>query len=99
MSHWRELKIKASNILVKNNLVLRLDSFGREVGILVKPEDEKDTEHWKAIYIYRRDFPKFIVEVFKFFMEISEPIEIAALFTELANEYMDLMRAKGVEQP
>jgi len=97
MSQVKELEIKALNILVKNNILLRLDSFGREVGILVKPEDVEDRENWRAIYVYRKDFPKLIIEMFKFFMEISSTKEITALFTELNNEYVSLMRVKGVE--
>jgi len=95
MERVKELKIKASNVLVPNNILLRQDAFGREIGILVKPEDESDEEHWKAIYIYKSDLSEFIKELFKFFLEISKTAESVLLYGELTNAYIEHMKKTG----
>ena len=97
MSRVRELKIGASNLLVPNRIVIRMDSFENEVGIIALPRYEEDLDKTRAVYVYKRDLPELILGLFEFFMQFANEIEIATLFTSISKKYTKRMNPKGDE--
>ncbi|MHA1723094.1 MAG: hypothetical protein ACTSXW_08465 [Candidatus Baldrarchaeia archaeon] len=65
----RDTGLKASNYFYPHKVYLRIDSFGREIGIIVHPHEE-DREG-RAIYFKVEDFPYLIKELKRFYRDVT----------------------------
>ncbi|RLC86656.1 MAG: hypothetical protein DRJ03_08090 [Chloroflexi bacterium] len=66
-----ELKtdLKASNLFFNHEIVLRLDSFAKEIGILVVPLEQYEPQ---SLYFRTEDFPRFIKYLILFWVHVLE---------------------------
>ena len=68
----RDIGLKASNYFYPHKVFLRVDSFGREIGIIVHPLEEDKKLGDSVIYFKVEDFPKLIRELKKFYRDVVE---------------------------
>ena len=72
LSRLRDTGLKASNYFYPHKVFLRVDSFGREIGIIVHPLEEDKKLGDSVIYFKVEDFPKLIRELKKFYRDVVE---------------------------
>jgi len=72
LARLRDTGLKASNYFYPHKVFLRVDSFGREIGIIVHPLEEDKKLGDSVIYFKVEDFPKLIRELKKFYRDVVE---------------------------
>jgi len=78
----------------ERKIMMRTDDWGREIGLFLSVKPSRIWTTVAAIYVRSEDFPKLILKMIEFYVNISNTREAAKLLTEINNLYINQILKK-----
>jgi len=69
-------------------ILMRTDDWGREIGLFLSVKPSKIWTTVAAIYVRSEDFPKLILKMIEFYIDVSNRREAAKLLVEINNLFI-----------
>jgi len=81
----------------ERKIMMRTDALGTEIGLFLSVKPDKIWTTVAAIYVRSEDFPKLILKMIEFYINVSDTREAAKLLTEINNLYIKEMKRNDRE--